>query len=326
MIPGKLKIGDEIRVISPARSMAIISEETRRIAKQRLEEELGFRVTFSDNVEEADEFNSSSIQSRVDDIHEAFFDKNVKGILTTIGGFSSNQLLKYLDYDLIKSNPKVLCGYSDITALSNAIYAKTGLVTYSGPHFSTFGMLKGFDFTMECFKKCLMQDNPFEVMPSLEWSDDAWYIDQQKRDFIKNDGYFTINPGEADGRIVGGNLCTLNLLQGTEYFPDLTDTIVFMEDDSESQRHHFDRDLQSLIHQPGFNRVKGIVIGRFQNDSKVPNEILVKIIKTKTELNNIPVIAGVDFGHTYPLITYPIGGIASLSASASKIVLKIAQH
>ena len=85
----------------------------------------------------------------------------------------------------IKSNPKILFGYSDITALQNAFYAKTGLVTYSGPHYSTFGMKKGFDYTMNYFKKCLMQKEPFDVKPSETWSADAWYLDQEKRKFNK---------------------------------------------------------------------------------------------------------------------------------------------
>ena len=130
MIPDKLKKGDEIRVISPARSLSIISQEMRDIAIKRLTD-IGFKVTYAKHVEEKDDFNSSSIKSRVDDLHSAFKDKNVKGILTVIGGFNSNQILRYLDYDLIKQNPKILCGFSDITALSNAIYRKTGLVTYS---------------------------------------------------------------------------------------------------------------------------------------------------------------------------------------------------
>ena len=145
MMPAKLKKGSKIRVISPSRSLSIISMENRDDAIKRLGE-IGLSISFSENAEEFDEFNSSSIKSRVNDIHEAFSDSAVDGILTSIGGFNSNQLLRYLDYDLIQSNPKVLCGYSDITALSNAIYTKTGLVTYSGPHFSTFGMLKGLDY------------------------------------------------------------------------------------------------------------------------------------------------------------------------------------
>ena len=325
MIPQKLKEGDEIRVISPARSLAIISQEIREIALRRLEE-MGFKISFSKYAEECDEFKSSSIEHRVEDIHEAFEDKNVKGILTAIGGFNSNQLLKYLDYDLIKANPKILCGYSDITSLQNAIFRKVGLVTYSGPHFSTFGMLKGLDYTIEYFKKCVMESGPFEVRPSKEWSDDKWYKNQEKREFIKNKGFLVINEGEAEGTIIGGNLCTLNLLQGTEFMPSLKNTILFIEDDEESKPQHFDRDLQSLIHLPDFDGVKGIVIGRFQKASEMNERLLTKIIKTKRKLNDIPVIANVDFGHTTPHITFPIGGKARIFASKDKTKLEILEH
>ncbi|MCD6092472.1 MAG: LD-carboxypeptidase [Candidatus Aenigmarchaeota archaeon] len=325
MIPQKLKEGDEIRVISPARSLAIISQEARDIALKKLME-MGFKITFSKHAEECDEFSSSSIGHRLEDIHEAFSDENVKGILTTIGGFNSNQLLKYLDYDLIKSNPKILCGYSDITALQNTIFKKVGLVTYSGPHFSTFGMLKGLDYTIEYFKKCVMEKSPFEVKPSEEWSDDEWYKNQEKREFIKNKGFLVINEGKAEGTIIGGNLCTLNLLQGTEFMPSLKNTVLFIEDDEESKPQHFDRDLQSLIHLPDFDGVKGIVIGRFQKASEMTERLLTKVIKTKKELNDIPVIAGVDFGHTTPHITFPIGGKARLLANKDKTKLEILEH
>lgn len=325
MIPQKLKNGDEIRVVSPSRSLAVVSDENRKIAIKRLES-LGFNVAFSKNVEAKDEFSSSSIKSRITDIHAAFNDKKVKAILTTIGGFNSNQLLKYLDYDLIKSNPKIFCGYSDITALSNAIYKKTGLITYSGPHFSSFGMKRGIDYTLEYFQKCLIEKGPFDIFPSNSWSDDAWYTNQEKRKFIKNSGFSIINQGEATGTIVGGNLCTLNLLQGTAYMPSLANKILFVEDDEESLAHTFDRDLQSLIHLPDFCRVRGVIIGRFQEASKINRGLLVKIIKTKKELSKIPVIANVDFGHTTPQITFPIGGTAAMTSKPNRVSLKILKH
>ena len=325
MIPEKLKPGDEIRIISPARSMGLLSEENKKTAKQKLES-MGFKVTFAEHVDEKDEFISSSIKSRVEDLHEAFADKNVKAILTTIGGFNSNQLLKYIDYDLIRKNPKILCGYSDITALGNAIYQKTGLITYSGPHFSTFGMEKGLEYTIEYFKKCLMQDPPFEVKASKKWSDDEWWTNQEKREFIDNKGYLVINEGEAEGNIIGGNQCTFNLLQGTEYRPKFKNTILFLEDDEEVRAHHFDRDLQSIIHLPDFDQVKGIVIGRFQKVSEMTEEKIKKIIKTKKELDNIPVIANADFGHTTPHFTFPIGGTAKLYAKEGKTKLEIIKH
>ncbi|WP_375105414.1 S66 peptidase family protein [Paenibacillus sp. RS8] len=324
MKPNKLKPGDELRIISPARSLSLIAAEQRKIAKEQLQQ-LGFRISFSVNSFEKDEFVSSSIDSRIEDLHEAFLDPNVKGILTTIGGFNSNQLLRYIDYSLIAEHPKRLCGYSDITALSNAIYAKTGLVTYSGPHFSSFAMLHDNEYTTQYFRKLMMDNKEILVRPSKHWSDDEWYLDQENRVFIRNEGPFIINDGEAQGTIIGGNLCTLNLLQGTEYMPSLNNSILFLEDDYESSPVTFDRDLQSLIHQPDFQHVKGIVIGRFQQGSRMTKNLLTKIITSKEELSDIPVIADVDFGHTSPMITFPIGGQASLRAYGVRVELRIAE-
>jgi len=283
MIPSKLQKGDEIRVIAPSRSMALLRQDCIDLATQRLND-LGFNVTFGKNVMKSDEVISSSIEDRISDLHEAFLDKNVKAILTVIGGFNSNQLLSHIDYDIIKNNPKILCGFSDITALSNAIYKKTGLVTYSGVHYSSFGMKYGFDYSLEYFKKMFLEDQEIEIESSKEWSDDTWFIDQEKREFIKNDGMFIINEGNAEGTVVGGNLCTFNLLQGTEYMPDLADRILFIEDDGMADKMfyvEFDRNLQSLIHQKDFDKVKGIVIGRAEKNCDMTREKWIKLIKSK---------------------------------------------
>ncbi|OGM11383.1 peptidase S66 [Candidatus Woesebacteria bacterium RBG_16_34_12] len=312
--PDKLKKGDLIKVIAPSRSLAILSQESIGYANTRFED-LGLKLDFGKHIKEKDDFVSSSIDSRVEDLHEAFSNKKVKGIITVIGGFNCNQLLHYIDWDLLKSNPKIFCGFSDITALNNSIYSKVGLVTYSGPHYSTFGQKLYLDYTIEYFKQCLMSDKPFDVIPSQQWSDDEWYKYQDDRHLINNSGFLVINNGEAEGIILGANLCTFNLLQGTEYMPSLKNTILFIEDDYESVPHTFDRNLQSLIHQPGFDGVKGIVIGRFQRASNMTDNLLKQIIENKKELNPLPVIANIDFGHTDPKITFPIGGHCKITAS-----------
>ncbi len=318
--PSKLKSGDLIKVIAPSRSLAILSQETKDYANKRFEE-LGLKLSFGKHVEEKDDFGSSSIQSRVEDLHEAFSNKEIKGIITVIGGFNSNQLFRYIDWDLIKNNPKIFCGFSDITALNNSFFAKTELVTYSGPHYSTFGQKLYLDYTIECFKKCLMSEEPFEVIASKQWTDDAWYKNQDDRHLVDNSGFLTINEGEAEGTILGANLCTFNLLQGTELMPSLENSILFIEDDYESQPYHFDRDLQSLIHLPDFGGIKGIVFGRFQNGSNMTNDLLKAIIKTKKELKDLPVVANVDFGHTEPKITFPIGGHCKISVSKNPTII-----
>ena len=323
--PGKLKSGDEVRIIAPSRSLSIITKESREIANKRFAD-LGLKLSFGKHVEEIDDFASTNIESRIGDLHDAFSDKNVKAIITVIGGFNSNQLLKYIDWDLIKNNPKIFCGYSDITALNNSIYAKTGLVTYSGPHYSSFGQELYFDYTLEYFKKCLFSDESFEIKPSADWSDDPWYMDQKARNLIKNQGWLVINDGIVEGTILGANLCTFNLLQGTEYMPDLEDSILFLEDDETSKSYDFDRNLQSLIHLPEFGGVRGIVIGRFQKASEITDAMLKKIIETKSELKNIPVIANVDFGHTDPKITFPVGGEVGIMANNNSQKIAISRN
>ncbi len=326
-IPNKLQPGDEIRVIAPARSMSILNEETKFIATKRLED-LGFKVTFGNHVDEIDDFKSSSVKSRVDDFHAAFSDPNVKGILTVIGGFNCNQMLDYIDWEMVKQNPKVLCGFSDITALTNAIFARTGNVAYLGPHYSSFGQKLHFDYTLDYFKKVCMNDQPFDVVASESWSDDHWHVDQDARDLVENPGILVINEGQAEGTAIGGNLCTFNLLQGTKYMPSMENSILFAEDDVIGNGWdfaEFDRNLQTLIQMPDFKGVKAIVIGRFQKESVINNDLLRQIIKSKKELDHLPVIAGVDFGHTDPKITIPIGGTVSIDTTlASKIT--IIQH
>ena len=302
----------------------IIRQELRDIAKSRFDE-LGLKLTFGKHVEEIDDFASSSIESRIEDLHDAFLDSNVKGVLSVIGGFNSNQLLPEIDWSIIKSNPKVFCGFSDITALNNSILAKTGLVTYSGVHYSTFGMEEYFEYSYEYFKKCLFEDTAIMVEPSSVWTDDEWYLNQHTRTPMANQGWLNINSGSADGRIVGGNLCTLNLLQGTEFMPELEGSILFIEDDEETNPVNFDCDLVSLIQQPGFSGVRGIIIGRFKLMSKVSNGLLIQIIKSKKELKNMPVVANVDFGHTNPIITYPIGGNVEIHVGDMSSI-KITRH
>ena len=190
-------------------------------------------------------------------------------------------------------------------------------------------MLRGLDYSLEFFKKCLIEKGPFTVKPSEKWSDDPWYSEQEKRKFIKNDGFWLINEGECKGTIFGGNLCTFQLLHGTEFMPKLEKTILFIEDDDLAGSYFdasFDRDLQSLIHQPHFEKVVGIVIGRFQKKSEMTREKITKMIKTKSELRNLPVIANADFGHTTPQITFPIGGTAKLLAGDKKVTLEIIKH
>jgi len=330
IIPDKLKVGDEVRIIAPSRSMNILNKETISIATKRIEK-LGFKVSFGENIySEFDKnYGCGSIKERIEDLHEAFLDKNIKAVLTVIGGFNSNQILDYINYDLIKNNPKIICGFSDVTALLNAIYAKTGLVTYYGPHYSSFGMEAGFDYTLEYFKKIFMPDkkdsNEILIENSKRWRDDFWFLDQKNRKFIDNTGLEVINQGCAEGTIIGGNLCTLNLLQGTEFMPLQDNNIILMiEEDNFAGKEffrEFDRNLQSLLHcyKNKNKKISGIIIGRAQVNCNMNFEKWKIMMNNKPELSDIPVVVDADFGHTTPIFTFPIGGHAYINNNEIKI-------
>lgn len=302
ILPPKLKKGDNIRIIAPSCSGQTISKQRIKNAQKTLEQ-AGFVISFGKNVFEMNDLQSSSVESRLEDLHSAFLDQKVSGILAIRGGYNANDLLDYVDWNIIKNNPKVYCGYSDNTALQNAILAKTGLVTYSGPNFSTFGNPKKLNYTLNNFLDVVCSANPMS---------------------IKNLNHIeVINPGKSSGGIIGGNLCTLNLLQGTEYMPSLNNQILFIEDDfiSNLDWWEFTRNLQSLINLPDFNQIRGLVIGKFDSKSRLPISKIRRVIKSKPELNSIPVIANLNFGHVLPMFTFPIGGKVNIDTTRQSILI-----
>ena len=319
IFPEHLTTGDEVRVIAPSSSLGIISNDVKQIANERFAS-LGLKLSFGKHVEELDAFGSSSIQSRIEDLHEAFSNPAVKAVMCVIGGFNSNQLLPYIDWGIIKNNPKIFIGYSDITVLHNAITARTGLVTYLGPAYSTFGQKLGFDFTLNYFKKCLMQDEEFALLPSAEWSDDLWYVNQEQRTFHNNPGPTVIYDGQATGELIGGNLGSLSLLFGTPYMPSLAGKILMMEDDEADTYKIIDRNFESLLQQSDADQLAGIVIGRFQNASEMDEEKIKRLLALRPQLQRIPVITQLDFGHTSPLATLPVGGLMSIDTSKQEFI------
>jgi muramoyltetrapeptide carboxypeptidase len=312
VVPAPLAPGDTIRVVAPARSLSLISEASRHGATERLSA-LGLNVTFAEHVLESDAFVSSSIASRVADLHAAFADPEVRGILTVIGGYNSNELLPHLDWQLIRANPKVFCGYSDITALQNAMLARAGLVTWSGPHYSSFGMRDHFELAQQWFCDALFGDTPLTLQAAPQWTDDQWFLDQDRREPLPNDGWWPLRGGTGAGQLIGGNLCTVNLLQGTGYMPALEAPVVlFVEDDEESAPPDVARNLASLLQCVGAANVAALVIGRFQRATGMTRDLLEQIVDRQPGLT-CPVLANVDFGHTFPMVTYPIGGQAEVT-------------
>lgn len=312
----RLQTGDEIRVIAPSSSFSRLTDLGIESAEKKLTA-LGFKVTFAEHTNEQDVLGSSSIMSRVKDLHAAFSDDNVKGILTAIGGFNSNELLPYLDFELIKRHPKVFCGYSDITALCNAITAKTNLLTYVGPHFSSFQMDELQEYQTETFLHATTDEKAFDVVASESWSQDEWYLPNPKRTLFANEWKVYSHLEPVTGTCYGGNLGTFQLLFGTRFLPDLEQAILFVETAEENDYHDFARGLAALLQV--VQHPKALLIGRFPKETEMTEERLLAILSKYPILREIPVIYDMNFGHTQPIFTIPIGDQATVDTTNKKI-------
>lgn len=316
IFPHKLKKGDEIRVISPSSSLLRTGRfEDKLKAKTRLEK-LGYKVTFGAHILENDLLSSSSIASRVSDFHAAFADSNVKAVLCTIGGFNSNELLPYIDWEIVRQNPKIFCGFSDITVLHQAIFSKTGLVTYYGPGYIAFLMDELQDFQTAQWLKAVAGPSTYSLSSSEVYTSDAWYDPTQARHPLPT-SWKIYNHGTASGPSLGGNLNTLMLVTGTSAQVKLTSPIAFLENAEGEDFYDWDRELAHFLQV--YPDIAGLVIGRFPKEEGMTEEILWFILDKYPLLQHIPVIYDVDFGHTQPIFTFPLGGEIQLTTKPLKL-------
>lgn len=307
--PNSLKAGDLLGVVACSTPITGLSEDARKRAYQRIGE-LGFRVKEAPNCRQENGHSAGSIQERVDALHEMFKNPEIAGILSFWGGFQSHQLLEYLDFDLIRKNPKPFIGYSDTTALQIAIHTMTGLVSFSGPAVVTFSKPELPSFTLEYFKKVLIHpETSLRIGFSESFSDNPWYLEPDKKMIFKpNPGPKIFRHGKAFGIAIGGNVGTMLLLAGTKYWPDLNGKILFFEDDEAESPETIDRMFTQLRQMGAFEKLAGLVVGRFPSSVGFQeNDSLEMILDDAVRGYQIPVITGVDFGHTDPLITIPIG-------------------
>lgn len=322
MIPPKLKSGDRVRVIAPAHGFSPqFTDKMKAKAEQHLRS-LGLEVSYGKYVYERNEFDTTTVEKRLEDLHDAYADPTVKCIIPAMGGSSANQLLKHIDYGLVKKNPKILCGLSDITALADALYSQTGIVTYYGPHFTMLGASKIADYSIAHIRKTFCSEAPFSLHPSEYYCDSEW--DSQM--ILNEDGFWPVNSGEAEAKTIGGNLLTINFLLGSKFMPDMKEKIIFLEANKVIDYKDVQNTLQAILNQPGSDKILGLIVGRFQKKTGMTRELFIKMIKNKKELEGIPVVGNVDFGHTIPMLTIPIGGRVKLLVQEDKASIEVLEH
>jgi muramoyltetrapeptide carboxypeptidase LdcA involved in peptidoglycan recycling len=182
-----------------------------------------------------------------------------------------------------------------------------------------------FEQTQSWFVDTLFTTGPVELRPAATWTDDLWFLDQDHREEIPGEGWWSLQEGNAEGTVIGGNLCTLNLLQGTGFMPPLEGSLLALEDDATSDPVTFARNLTSLLQLPDAGGICGLVIGRFQRGSHMSQNLLQQIVANQPRLAGLPVLANVDFGHTFPLATLPVGGRAAVNVGGAS-TLTITEH
>jgi muramoyltetrapeptide carboxypeptidase len=315
--PPRLENGKKIGIIAPADPVrGVCPEETIQRGYEYLRSK-GFPVVEGESVKVLTQLHTAgAISLRANDIHEFFQREDIGCIMAFWGGFNSNQLLDHLDYELIGANPKIIIGYSDVTALTTAITTKTGLVTFSGPGVISFAKPDPFEYTWDYFRKiCLDPQENLTIEVSHEYADDLFFLrkDSNHRIIKHNEGLKVFIDAEAKGEVIAGNLQTLLVLSGTEYLPDMTGKVLFVEEDETSTPSHVDRFICQCKQLGWFNKLAGLVFGRFTEQSQFSSEdSFESLLKEYLSQSKFPVLYNADFGHSDPMFTIPNGGGCSI--------------
>jgi muramoyltetrapeptide carboxypeptidase len=284
----------------------------------------GFEIVEAPNCQRDHGHTAGTIEERVDALHAFFADPDIDGIVAFWGGLNTHQILEYLDWELIAGHPKPLVGYSDVTCLSNAITQMTGLVTFSGPAVITFAKPTLFDYSWRCFERVLIEGgHSLEYEPSPICSDNAWYEREDKAMLERPaPGWRCYRAGEASGPIVGGNLGTLLLLAATPYWPEMEGRILFVEEDEVESPATIDRMFFQARQMGVFDQIAGMVVGRFAASVEFgEGDSFEMILNAALAGYDFPVMVDVDFGHTDPLITFPLGVECRMNAEQGELAL-----
>ncbi len=299
--PTILKPGDVIGVCAPASALEANENLERGI---RYLERNGYRIKLGKNLLRKHGYFAGTDAQRASDINDLFADPQVKAIFVARGGYGSHRILSLLDYRRIKQNPKILVGYSDITALQLGLFAKTGLVTFSGPMVASDLGRKLTPEAEDSFWKTLTSaSNPAPITCATTLSS----------------GPNTVK--RSVGRILGGNLSLIAALVGTGYFPDIRNLILLLEEIDE-RPYRIDRLLQQINLAGILDRATGIALGKFINCAATagkPSLTLDQVFQETFSGFRYPVLSGFDYGHTKSPLTIPIGIRASLSTHSRKI-------
>ena len=320
--PKKLNKGDKVAIVSLSWGGLGDSKLIHKyhIAKERLENEFGLKVITMPNALKGSAFIYNHPELRAKDLMDAFEDKSIKGIFCAIGGDDSVRLLPYINYDIIKNNPKIFMGYSD-TTVSHFMLNKAGLVSYYGPSIMCeFGeYTKMFDYTKNAVKNILFENtNYYEVKSSEYWSNDhiSWSeenMNYQKKLIKEEHGYEVLSgSGIVTGQLIGGCIDVFPMIIGTEVWPDeeeWNNKILLLETSEDKiAPDYLLWYMRNLGAQGILNKINGIIVGKPQDEVYYEEykEIYLKILK-EFNCENLPIIYNINIGHAFGTGLLPLG-------------------
>jgi len=294
IIPERLKKGDTIGVVAPSDPVIGKSIEEIKRAKTKIEA-LGFKVAFSEHLFSNTNGYSASPQEKAQDINQMFKNKEIKMIWCAKGGENSNTIFEYLDYETIKQNPKIICGYSDITSITNMIAERAGLITYNGTNFKTIATDET-DFSLQEIVKRLVEGNT---------------------ELGKREDYTVLREGVAEGRLIGGNLCLTHGMVCGKYSIDFTGKILFIEELGFETDPALASNFLYYMKQNGvFEKINGLWIGNYEHETGIPLEkIVLEVLRNQY---SFPIIKSNNFGHIEQKIVIPIGTKAKITTNEPK--------
>jgi len=325
MKPKPLRPGDTIAIVSPSWGGAGAFPHRVEQAIQHIHS-LGFEVRMAPHALNQHGHVSDTPENRAQDINLMFADPQVKMILAAIGGDHSCQLLPYLDFELIRRNPKIFMGFSDITVLNVAIWSKTGLGTFNGPalltDFAEYPRMQAY--SEHYFLKTVTSPAPAGVIiPSPSWTEEFAHWPSSKelereRHLLSSSGWLWLRPGEATGKLIGGCIESLQHLRGTNFWPDWQGAIFFFEtSEDKPSPETVDGILADYENMGVLEQIQGMLVGRPMHYSDDEKHQLHEVILERTRNYKFPIITEMDFGHTTPQITLPIGCRARIDSQSN---------
>jgi len=303
--PKKLRQGDLIGVVSPGSSPDDLAKINNGVIYL---EKLGYKVAVGKNVGKIKGYLAGEDTERVEDLHSMFSNKEVKAVFTVRGGYGSLRLLDKIDYNLIKKNPKIFVGYSDINALQFAFYKNCGLITFSGPMLAVDFSGEISPFTEENFWRIITSDKKIGKLYNPN-----------------NEKFFLLKKGNAEGRMLGGNLTVITSLLGSGFLPDFSKSVLMLEDVNEPP-YKIDRMLNQMRLMKIFKKINGIILGRFvdcfESDQLKNSLTLNEVILDYFNSLKIPVIYNFKHGHIKDNLTVPLGVLTHINAEKGIVEIK----